>query len=256
MLNIGGVVSVEIGPQGQSPSRILVLPVNPDQTLSRDVRVTVVQTVDGLYTDDFGFGIQTLSLSGTSAWNSPQGRYNGQHVDGNTAIKRLYYDIVEYYFSQEQANTPMFMRLYDDAVGQAWVVKPITSVQLSRTSQSPVTVNYKLPLVVLQDLMGSYTATKVPDPVVSTFQTPKQLVSHTKKKIDTATASLAAIRQTPDIVYIVQSGDTLNTIAQHFLPSTATTAEVRRFVDQITALNRLGNPNLIFPQEVLRIPAA
>lgn len=250
---IGGVVSLEVGPKGQRPSHILVLPANPDQQVSRDMRVTVVQTQDGIYTDDFGLGIQTLILSGTTAWNSPQGKYNGQHVDGNAALKHLYYDIIEYYFEQESVH-PMTLRIYDDAAGQAWEVKPIGQPTLKRSSVNPTTAFYTLELVVLRDLLSANAPVKTPDPVVHTFSTPQKIQTHAKTKTHHASQTLTRIKQTPDRVYVVQSGDSLWTIAQKFIPAASTPTQVQTFVGEMVRLNHLSNPNLIFPGEKLRIP--
>ncbi len=250
---IGGVVSVEVGPAGQRPARILVLPVNPDQQITRDMRVTVVQTQDGIYTDDFGLGIQTLSLSGTTAWNSAQGRYNGAHVDGNTALKHLYYDIIEYYFEQENAH-PMLMRIYDDAVGQAWEVKPIGKPTLKRTSSSPTTAFYTLDLVILRDMMGSTAAHKIVDPIVHTFSTPKTIKAHAKARIHAAVTKAQAVKQTKNPIVYVASGQTLWHIAQLYLPKNATNAETNAYVTQIAHFNHIANPNLIFVGERISIP--
>ena len=251
---LNGVVTIEVGPKGQRPSRTLVVPVNPDQQITRDMRVTVVQTQDGIYTDDFGLGIQTLNLSGTTAWNSAQGRYNGQHVDGNTALKHLYYDIIEYYFLQETPQNPMLMRIYDDAVGQAWEVKPIGQPTLKRSSQSPMTAFYTLDLVILRDMMGSTSAHKIADPIVHTFSTPKAIQAHAKARIHAVVQKAQAAKRTKNPIVYVASGQTLWSIAQLYLPKGATNAETSAYVAQIARANHIQNPNLIFIGERLSIP--
>ena len=58
-------------------------------------------------------------------------------------------------------------------------------------------------------------------------------------------ASLGGGGQPGTIRYTVQAGDTLWSIAQRFNTT----------VDEIVALNNITNPNLIFPGQVLLIPA-
>jgi LysM domain len=61
-------------------------------------------------------------------------------------------------------------------------------------------------------------------------------------------------------VYVVQSGDTLWTIAQRRLGAGAGPGEVARFVDRLWTLNAselgTGSPDLIMPGQRLRMPAA
>src|SRR5579875_2925400 len=141
-VNWDGVIDITVGRAGAPATNILILPVNPDSTLSQDIRVTVTQTISGYYFDDFGLGIPTVQLQGNTAYRSKQGKFNGQWVDGNTAAQHLHRDIIKYYFDQEQAGKSMAMYIYDHAFGRAWQVKPMEQLQLSITNQNPLVVNY------------------------------------------------------------------------------------------------------------------
>jgi LysM repeat protein len=235
--------------------RKLTFPVNPDQQRSLNIRTTVVQTINGIYTDKFGIGIQSITLSGDTAWNSPNGSYNGQKVDGNTAARHLEMDIVRYYLSQQIKNSKIQMFLYDDVRGQAWQVEPIGNVQFTVTSKSPVTLQFSLQFVVIRDLLHDVQVKKPIDDVIVSFSSPNIIVQHVKMKVKAAQQRAVKKKQTPLVVRVVQSGDTLWTIAQDYLPKQASSADVESFVNKIVAQNHISNPNLIFVGQNLRIPA-
>ncbi len=249
-INPLGTVTIECGPNS------LVLPVNPDQQLSHDIRVTVVQTLGGYYFDDFGMGIPQLQLSGTSAFQSGQARFNGQPVDGNTAIQHLYTDIIQYYFkSSSNGSNSATMKIYDDAFGRWWQVKPIGQLQLSRVNSDPLVINYSQTFVVIQDGNLSSTQQKVPDNVIITWSSASSVSSQASTSVHAAASTASSVKQTPNFVYTVQSGDTLWTIAKQYLPQQATSEQVQQLVNQIVQVNNLRSPSLIFPGERLTIPA-
>ena len=257
-INVGGVVLLEVGQTGQRPINTLVLPVNPQQTFQTNMRVTIVQTLDGLYIDNFGYGIQQISIAGTSAWNSAQGRFNGQHVAGNPAIQHLSQDIIKKFFDLggvKGSNKNAYIRIYDDVTGAAYEVAPTGNEVLLRSPSSPLTVSYQYTFVVLKDLISGHQIQKAPDPVISTFTSPKSIQTYAASKVANAQAVTLGVKQTPYVRRQVQSGDTLYTIAQDYLPKQATVQDVDTFVNDIAALNSLGNPNLLFTGMLLRIPA-
>ncbi|WP_304459089.1 LysM peptidoglycan-binding domain-containing protein [Alicyclobacillus sendaiensis] len=255
-VNWDGVIDITVGPAGGTATNTLVLPVNPDSTLSQDTRVTVTQTLNGLYFDDFGLGIPTVQLQGNTAYRSSQGKFNGHWVDGNTAAQHLYRDIIKYYFDQEQAGKPMVMYIYDHAFGRAWQVKPMEQLQLSITSQNPLVINYSCTFTVIQDLIIAVNVPKISDPVKAIWQTTTSIKRQVKSNAQTAASRASSASQKKPMVYVVKAGDTLWSIAQMYLPSNATNAQIQAYVNKIAATNRISNVNLIFPGEQLKIPAA
>lgn len=255
-INPSGVVTIEVGPASGPPSSILALPVNPDQSLSQDIRVTAIQTLVGAYFDDFGLGLTTLQLSGTTAFNSPQGKFNGRHIDGNEAAHNLYKNIIAYYFQREESvKGSTVMHIYDDAFGQSWQVKPIGQLQLSRVSSDPLVLRYSQNFIVIQDLMMPFATQPIPDPVQVVWKSPTNLKNYTGGSVAKSASKTTSIKQTPDFVYVVQSGDSLWTIAQRYLPKQANNTQIANLVNAIVAKNRLRNENLIFEGERLTIPA-
>lgn len=254
-MNYSGSVIIEAGPVGSSPVNSLQLPVNPNQQIDQDIRVTFVQTYAGIYFDDFGLGIEQITLTGTSAWNSPQGMFNGQAVDGNDAIFHLYSDIFAYYFGKETSNVSpsnMEMSIYDDAVGQAWVVKPVTSLQLMRSNSSPLVVGYTANFVVTNNMMYGPPSTPAPDPVQQTVAAAPAAAPTAAKK--TAVAAAKKTTKQPSY-YTVQSGNNLWDIAKGYLGVSASNSAIQTLVNSIVSTNKIKTPNLIFPGQRLVIPA-
>lgn len=255
-VNFEGVIDITVGPAGKKATNELILPVNPDNTLSQDTRVTVTQTLSGYYFDDFGLGIPTVQLQGNTAYRSSQGKFNGQWVDGQTAAMHLYRDIVKYYFEQEQAGKAMDMYIYDHAFGRAWKVKPMEQLQLSITSQNPLVINYSCTFTVIQDLTIPINVPKITDPIKSIWQLVSQKKKTAKSNVKTVASKASAKSQSKPHTYVVKSGDTLWAIAKMYLPPSVTNAQIQAYVKKIASTNRISNPNLIFPGQKLSIPSA
>lgn len=255
-LNVGGTVSIAVGPNGKSPVNTLVFPANPDQSFTHNLRTTVTQTLTGIFVDRFGSGIATVTLSGTTAWTSPIGRFNGQQIDGNTAARHLYRDIHLYYQNQQQAKpNSQTMTIFNDVTGEAWDVEPINQPQFQRAAgNGPLTLNYSMDFVVLKDLNAPAPTSKPIDSVVTTFTSTKSTSQHTSKQVSSAQQKATSVKQTPYKIHVVKSGETLYTISQAELPKQANKAQVMAFVDKIVALNHIANENLIFVGEQLKIP--
>lgn len=265
-MNFQGTVLIEVGPAGSPPVNRLVLPVNPDQDFTQNYRVTVVQTYAGIYADDFAQGIKQITLSGTSAWDSPQGAFNGQPVSGNAAIRHLYKDILNFYFDKEtHTSNPQHYRMaiYNNATEEAWLVKPIDSLRLTRSQSSPITVSYSQLFLVLEDLMSGTTFAKIPDPIINVLAVPLQQQRQQQQATTTQTVQKtiqkAASQSTTQShkaapTVTVQPGDSVWAIASRMLGANATNAQILALTNAIIRLNHLAAPYTIFPNEHLRVP--
>jgi len=70
-----------------------VLNINPETiTYDSPSRTLVHRTEGGIYADDYGLGITTLSLSGITGWHAKRD-IDGKYRDGFQAYKRIYKDI-------------------------------------------------------------------------------------------------------------------------------------------------------------------
>ena len=250
-MNVGGVVSVEMN------GNTLILPVNPSQSLSQDFRLTAVQTLSGFYTDQFGPGLEYIQLSGTTAFSSAQGKWNGQPVDGDTAGRHFYKDILMAFATLDQQGKKPSLHIYDDAFLRAWKVKPIGQLQLTASPSDPIVKNYSQNFLVIQDMMTNTPHIAIADPIQSTWNNPKSIQSYTHAHVSTTVTNRSVPqRQTPNFKYTVAAGDTLWTIAEKYLPQQASNSQVANLVDKIVSANGLRNANLIFNGQLLTIPAA
>lgn len=253
-LRIDGKFTLEVGPRGRPPVNVLTLPVAPGQSVSLLFRTTITQTLSGIWVDRFGLGPQSIVLQGDSAWDSPDGQFNGQHVDGNTAIRHLVMDILEYY-ANEQLRSPNSQSLtaINGATGETWIVEPVSTPQLTRSPNSPMTIAYTVQFAVLTDLSKGPIA-KVADAIQATFSSANSVRHYAQNRISSARTRALSVKQTPYVTRTVQSSDTLYTIAQSYLPIQATVPETEAMVGDIVQLNGIGNENAIFPGMQLQIP--
>jgi hypothetical protein len=271
-INVGGLVTIEVGNIGSAPTNSLTLPITPNQGKAQNLKTTATQTLSGIWIDRFGLGIQSVTLSGNTGWASPFGKFNGQPVDGNTAALHLFRDIIRYYENQQMQNpNSQVMTIYNDVTGEAWDVEPVGSPSDQRVNTDGLTLNYTLQFVVLKDLVSGYVApasglsqlgmsvvassTKIPDPVISSFSSPQTVQKTSAFNVQNASIVATSAKQTPNRVRVIQAGDTIWTISEDYLPKSATNEQIQAFVDAIDALNKLHNPNLIFPGETIQIPS-
>lgn len=240
----GAPITIEVGPPHQ-PVHALVLPANPDEQLSIDLRVTLIQTRTGAYYDDFGIGIPTLTLSGTTAWQSAQGKWDGQYCSGPEAALHLHRDIVQWYFAHERAQqspTGIAMTVVDEGTGNVWTVKPITQVQFSISQTLPTVTYYTLDLSVILDHLNGVPGPPPPDPIANTLGHGSHRTPHAQRGLTTHATAAQGERQHPDQIRTILSGETFWSMAQSVLPANATNAQIAAEVAAIEHANPHLNP--------------
>jgi len=250
-------VTIEVGYQPHQPVHQLVLPANPDEQLTVDLRNTLTQTRIGAYYDQFGRGIPTLVLTGTTAWQSAQGAFDHKYCGGMEAALHLQRDIFNWYERHrktDQTPTGVIMTIVDEATQNVWSVTPITQLEFSQTHTAPVQVYYTVTLSVLQDQMtGSANpppvdalAHAIGDPTTRDRQAHRQLHTNTT----TAHRQRTGAVQTRTIL----AGETFWSVAQSVLGPTATSAQVLAEVQAIEAANPALNPNRLPIGVQIRVP--
>lgn len=249
-----GAVLVRCGNADGTAWNHVQFPVNPDIEQQYDCRVTLVQTDGGAYFDDYGFGITKLTLTSNTAWTSPKGLYNGFPANGYKIAKHLYADIMHYYFDLEHSNSNpqnVVMEIFDYTVGQAWQVKPIPPFfTLSRSKSEPMVYQYTFHCVVIKDLTNDPSSPNVDltDPVQSYIVTTAPHDSYSSPAQQTST-SAQGVSQAVQQTYVVQSGDTLWSIAQSFYGD----GNLYTLIADANS-STVPNPNLIYPGQTLIIP--
>ena len=275
--DLNGNVTISVGPAGATPTNVLVFPANPDQNLQSDARVTVTQTESGAYFDDYGTGIDTLTLTGSMAYQSSKGMYNGAYCNGAQAAQHLQWDILKYYFAQENSvSNPqnMTMVITDSTVGSSWQVKPYPPFyEESRTKDDPMVYQFICYFKVIRDLINGSNPTSTPDPVQALLATiigtpgvkygangglaPAAVAAAVQiapnynlpSNVTNAVNAANAESQTPPTTYTVQSGDTLSAIAVKFYSNGLYWTLIYDANQQY-----IKNPNLIFVGQNLTIP--
>jgi len=138
---------------------ILTFPVTPNQiTFYVPSRVTMTQTIGGVFNDDFGAGIPIITIQGnTGYWESSRGSFDGSAmVDGYTTYQKIYRIFYLDYFALEGSNlspSPSIQeRLLDTYSGRHFVVKPYQDFQIEQASDDPLNWDYTLTFEILRDL--------------------------------------------------------------------------------------------------------
>ncbi len=244
-------------------SHVLVLPVNPDIQYTRPWRTTPTQTVQGVYTDNFGGGVPMLTLSGHTGYWGGVGEYQGQSVDGFTAYNALNEGIIQYYFfliQQDGTTQPAVTLQYiNDADEQFLTLMPTSNFQLLRSHSKPFLYQFQAQFIVLADHHADSTI-PLPDPIdpilggSSGISMLSPTVTATPAPRSPAKAPAAHALAPPSRKVTVQSGQTLWAIAAQQLGTSNNTA-IEQGVNAIAAANHLANPNKIFVGEVLTIPS-
>ncbi len=237
---------------GVSDHHYLVLPVNPDLTTADNVRTTPTQTIQGVYTDNFGLGVGQLQVTGHTGWQVGVGQYQGAPVDGFAAMQALKYGIWNYYFSlqltQAVSNSQVTMQWFNDIDEQFFSIQPTGTLSISRHKSSPFLYWFDMSFTVLRDIgFGPAPTTPVPDPIDPTIGTTAIVPI-----IRTTTQSPSNQGTPPSTIAVtVKSGDTLSGLCVPYVPGGMSLAA---FVAEVAQLNHIPNANLIYPGEIIRIP--
>ena len=254
-IEVGYLRGAQPGPSVGS----LVVPANPDEQFTQDIRTTLIQTRIGAYYDKFGNGIATLQLSGTTAWESAQTRWNGQWVDGQAAARHLYRDIYLWYENRRRADqTPagLYLQVLDDATQNAWIVEPLDQIQWSQTAQAPIQVYFTWNLSVIRDMVHGSPLPAPPDPLAHVIGHTASRTRHALHHLQRQDQQAQAQRRHPTQIRVVQSGETFWSIAQSVLGANATAAQVQTEVQAIEAANRALNPYALQPGMRVVIPVS
>lgn len=244
-------------------NHVLVLPVNPDITDVKPWRTTPTQTIQGVYTDNFGGGVRMLSVSGHTGYWRGVGLYQGQPVDGFTAYNALNDEIIQYYFDliEEDGTTEpaVTLQYINDIDEQFYDLMPTQNFQLLRSHSKPFLYQFQAQFIVLADHHQGSTI-PVPDPIdpllggSTTIPGLTITTTTTPAPRSPAQAPSATALPPPARKVVVQAGQTLWAIASQQLQTTNNTA-IQKAVNAIAAANHLANPNKIYVGQVLIIPA-
>jgi hypothetical protein len=170
-------ISFEILRNGASQF-IHTLTLNPEELDREDeINATVTNTLGGIFVDDFGLGIISYSMRGTTGFH-PKRTEEGDIVDGYQEIKILR-DKINLYFleptgSKRERLTDDYELIYHDwLMEEHYSVQPVTKFRLARSKQQAILYAYDFSFVVInavtsgpqktvaaQDPLAQYNAAK------------------------------------------------------------------------------------------------
>ena len=250
-------VTIEVGYRPHQPVHSLVFPANPDEQLTVDLRNTLIQTRIGAYYDQFGRGIPTLVLSGTTAWQSAQGAFDHKYCGGQEAALHLQRDIFDWYERHrktDQSPTGVIMTIVDDATHNVWSVTPITDLQFSQTQQAPVQVYFTLTLSVIQDQMAGSANPPPYDALAHVLGHPKARDQQAHHGLGQSATTGQAQRTGATQTRTILAGETFWSVAQSVLGANATSAQVQAEVHAIEHANPHLNPDKLPPGLRIHVP--
>lgn len=144
-----------------------VFPVNPEEfSVSRNERVQVVQTLGEPFIDEFGKGMPTLTVRGTTGWRI---RPTIENIDGHEAFRRLHRNFIDGYFDQRQAKVgaglnpdDVMLVVVNNVDDLSYKVVP-QNFKLLRSRVKPLLYQYEITFGVLEDLNSIEASKKVED---------------------------------------------------------------------------------------------
>lgn len=133
-----------------------VFPINPESfSVNYQHRVQVIKTLGDPFMDEFGIGVPTLNMRGTTGWRT---RPNVQNIDGHEAFKKLRRDFINKYFDlrldlhNSNKNPDDIMLVVINGVDDlAYQIVP-TDFKLLRNKSRPLLYQYDLSFKVVADL--------------------------------------------------------------------------------------------------------
>jgi len=133
-----------------------IFPINPeDFSVNYQHRIQVIQTLGDPFIDEFGVGVPTLNMRGTTGWRT---RPNIQNIDGHEAFKKLRRDFINKYFdlrldrhNSNQDPDDIMLVVINSVDDLAYQIVPV-DFKLLRNKSRPLLYQYDLTFKVVADL--------------------------------------------------------------------------------------------------------
>lgn len=224
---------------GGGPTDSFTFPIKPGEFQSdHPARMSTTQTLQGVYQDFGGLGVQRLTYQGNTGWRrrAPNAPYDGFEV-----FKALYNQTYkEYHRRMQAADDPSQVKCYviDDLYDTVYEVS-LDEFQATKSRTTPLLYHYTLRMTVI----SSDNSNRDPNDYLGV---PVQINDSTITA-DSISRALQTLNQYFGMAprsYLVQSGDSLQSIAQSY------------GVDplKIAQANGLQPPYIFNPGIVLNIP--
>jgi len=138
---------------GNGNVSFMTLPIKPEElTRTEPNRVTTQQTLDGVFIDEFGRGLTTISISGNTGWGQ------GTRPAGDLMFLKLRDEFIHEWGNQRRkridaGQDPNFVRLiFIDALNGPYVADVVpTQFVLRRSKSQPLLYLYNISLTVIAE---------------------------------------------------------------------------------------------------------
>lgn len=129
--------------------------INPEELTREDVaQVSVTPTLGGMHVDDFGTGLITYNLQGTTGFHT-RTNSEGVVVDGLTEFKNLRDNVYRYFLepngSRKERLTDSYTLIFHDwEMDEHYEVQPSGGFKLARSKSRPTLYAYDFSFVVIK----------------------------------------------------------------------------------------------------------
>lgn len=230
---------------GGGSTVVFTFPIKPGEfTSDTPARVTTTQTLQGVYQDFGGLGIQTLRYQGNTGWRQTRNGADNSDMDGFQCFKMLYNDVYREYHNRISASTDpndIELLLIDDLYEVTYRVS-IDDFQATKSKSSPLLYNYAISMTVQSTDTNTRDAkdlTKLPSVALDASYIPLSMSDYLN---DCATYDNSLYR-----LYTVQSGDSLQSISFLYFGT-------KDRAMSIANLNRIAPPYIFNAGTILMIP--
>lgn len=146
-------------PTASAPHSEIVLFVRPEELTRTDPsRTTVNQTLGGAWCDEFGAGVPTINISGTTGWKTDSAAKDG--IQRLTDLKTLVYD--KWHAGRSRAyktgiDPSQVQLLFVDGLDGFMANVIPGQFVLRRSRTRPLLAQYQIPMTVISDIAGVYS---------------------------------------------------------------------------------------------------
>jgi hypothetical protein len=222
----------------------ITLPIKPSEfEIGAPARVTTTQTLQGVYQDFGGMGVQTIRYHGNTGWRR---RVLSNNLDGFEVFKRLYKDFyMEYHRRISGISNPQSIQvlIIDDLYDEVYVVS-LDDFQGTKNKSSPLLYSYTISMTVQNTQANGRKTVDLTD-----ISMPS--VGLNKNQIPIAFGALLGIVKTWDKTqfrqYKVVKGDNLDKISKAYFNTTSRAKDIAQ-------LNGIASPYIFNPGKILSIP--
>jgi LysM repeat protein len=214
-------------------------PIKPGEFQSdHPARVTTTQTLQGVYQDFGGLGVQKLTYQGNTGWR--RRAPNAPH-DGFEVFQALYKETyLRYHQLIQEANDPSEVKclVIDDLYDTVYEVS-LDDFKATKSRSTPLLYNYTIPMTVITSSSSQRQAVEYEKlPVLN--NNPEEIA----RAVQYAIEQVSLYHVASPLGYKVQSGDNLESIAIMFR------------VDKLSIVtaNALQSNFTLIPGQILVIP--